>query len=183
MQAEVRSLGCLERPGKEIPVGLGYHFEVNHHDGRMIPGNLGGEATNTGSLYTVDPSSAASVLVGTVANFYPVGLARSQAGTLYVIDTGAGDDLYTKNTANGATTLVRSGPSVHPSGLAFSPDGILYHSVAAGNMDADLYTLDLSSGGWVLAGNMGTEKARAGWLLMRTAPSTWWILGRTACTR
>ncbi len=107
-------------------------------------GALYGLGNGDGNLYTVDPATAATQLVGT-SNQFIFGLEFGPDGTLY----GCGEDLYVIDPATGAATdrgqlLVSNAAFALFNDLDFAPDGTLYgitDSLSGNNTDS-LYSID-----------------------------------------
>ena len=93
-------------------------------------------ASGGSCLYSVDPATGASTVVGGpgVSNFVPTGLA-ADCSSVYATGGAAagvnakflGDNLSTVNTATGAVTTVgNTGLAANTTGLDFASDGTLY---------------------------------------------------------
>lgn len=111
-------------------------------------GGSSGDTTTNDLLYTINASSGAMTLIGTMAFAGVQALAFSSGSTLFGFD-GAGGGLITIDSLTAAATDVN--PAIGGSGndiqtLAFSSGGTLY-----GGRD-NLFTIDLTTGASTLVG-------------------------------
>ena len=120
----------------------------------------GGLTSVVDRLYTIDPTTGTTTLVGNCSHNGLQGLASDLAGTLYAWDvgpgTGVGVGLVTVDPLTGASTDVdpNVGNAVDIQCLATSPAGVLY-----GGRNA-LFTLDTTTGVATLVGSGGFTDLR-----------------------
>jgi sugar lactone lactonase YvrE len=106
----------------------------------------GANSTDPFNLYTVNPFTGATNLIGAMGvNMFDI--AFGTASGLYGISGGPTSSLYTINRTTGTATLVGS-TGVFVNALVFAPNGTLY---AAGN--SSFYSINIATGAATLIGN------------------------------
>jgi hypothetical protein len=104
-------------------------------------------ASNVGNLYTVDPFTGATSLIGAMG-VVMFDIAYHPSVGLLGVTGGAAGDLYRINPTTGAVTLIGN-TGFFLNALAFNPTtGVLY--AASGN---DLYTVNVLTGAGTLVGS------------------------------
>lgn len=129
----------------------------------VTTGTLFGNDTLTygrsSNLYTIDPVTGGTSLVGSIGYSSVFGLGFDQAGNLFGIDDSSKDFLQI-DTLTAASTLITTGLFNGAFDLASDPDtGIMYVSEAFAHK---LHTIDLSTGATTYVGPYGNGSNIAG---------------------
>jgi hypothetical protein len=102
------------------------------------------------SLYTINPSTGASTLIGVITTAIVTDLAIDPSGSLFAWDLTDGG-LMTVNTTTGAGTLVGLTGQPQITGLTFDPSGNLFGGFSS------LYSVNKATGSTTLIGPLGSN--------------------------
>jgi hypothetical protein len=163
-------------------IGLGVADGHSFTGLEYVGSTLYGAGIDTGggpsSLYTLNPTTGASALVGaTGVNLPLAGLAYDQgSATMYGITGGPTAALYRLNLATGAATLVGLS-GIQAGSLEFGLTGVLFAG-GTGSNAGNLYSINRTTGVATLVGNTTLPTVTSLMLVIPSVPSmpAWSIL-------